>query len=120
MTKVLIVTDSKDTAAKHDVESSLKKDGCTVTIVDDIRYRFELYEPWDAYIVWVDSITTSHAIARDIREQKTTNEKRASIAVWQPTTLSIGSGISVIHEVGYFATAVHNMISKEKEVRKKE
>lgn len=119
MKKVLVVTDSKDTALERGVNDSLKQGGYEVTIVDDIRYAFELDEHWDAYIVWIDSLTRSHYVARDIREKKTTLDKRVSIGVWQPSALALGSGVSVIHSTEYFSTAVRNMIFEEKQSQQK-
>jgi|GEM_PF-6559691 len=119
MAKVLVVTDSKGVVTPREVKDSLEKDGYTVTIVDDIRYGFELNEQWDAYIVWIDSLSRSHYVVRDIRKKKSAETAHVSIAVWQPSALALGSGVSVIHNTDYFNTAVYNMIFEEKEVRKK-
>jgi hypothetical protein len=118
MADVLVITDCTDSTTRARVKETLVREGHSVTIVPTSYYDSQLEEAWDACLVWVDSISKSHEVARVIREKKATHETRISIVVWQPTVLSIGSGISVVHEVSYFGTAIHNMISKEKEQQK--
>lgn len=121
MTKVLIVTDKLSNADEEveTVNASLVNSGYAVTIINDVSYSLKLDEHWDAYIVWIDSLTDSHNVARTIREKKTSDKARVSIAVWQPSVLTLGGGVSIIHNTDYFSTAVHNMIFEEKEAQKK-